>query len=49
MPGNITSVKYVSILLEDLLPIVPIGRMMNHESLFMEDAAPCHTAKNTRV
>ena len=42
--GNITSVKYVSILKESLLPIYSSGRMIKNESLFMEYGAPCHTA-----
>ena len=41
MPGDITSVKYVSILQEGLLPIFSSGRKIKDESLFMKDF---HTA-----
>ena len=46
--GNISSVNCVSILQEGLLPIVPNGRMIKHESLFMEDGVPCHTSKSAQ-
>ena len=49
MPGNITYVKYVSVLQEGLLPTFLGGRMIKNESLFMGDRAPYHTAKTHRI
>ena len=43
--GNINSAKYVSILQEGLLPIFSSGKMNKFESLFMENGAPCHSAR----
>ena len=43
--SNITSVKYFSILQEGQRPIFSRGRMIKHESLFMEDGAPSDTSK----
>ena len=45
---NITSVKYVFIWQEGLLPIFLSGRMIKNETLFMEDWVHCHTVKNTQ-
>ena len=46
--GNINSVKRVSILQKGFLPLFSSGRMIKHESSFMEEGAPCHTAKATQ-
>ena len=45
--GNITSVIYVSILQEGLLPIYSSDGVVKNKSIFMEDVAPGVTAKNT--
>ena len=47
--GSISSVKYASIMLEDFLAIFLNGGMIKNESLFMEDGAPCHTAKTHKI
>ena len=46
--GNINSAKYVSILQEGLLPIFSSGKMNKFDLLFMEDGAPCHSARVTQ-
>lgn len=47
--GNINSSKYVSILQEGLIPIFASGQMNKDSTLFMEDGAPCHTARATQL
>ena len=47
--SNINSAKYVSILQEGLLPIFSSGYIIKHDSLFMKDEAPCHTADSKLV
>lgn len=46
--GNINSEKYISILQKGLLPVFSSGQMIKNNTKFMEDGAPCHTAKKTR-
>ena len=43
--GNVTPVKYISVLQEGLLPMFSSVGLMMDEFLFMED---CHTAKITQ-
>ena len=45
---NINSAKNVSILQEGFLPIFSSGKMNKFDSLFMEDGAPCHSARATQ-
>ena len=44
--GNINTTVYVSIFDDGLLPVSFTGQMVKNNTLFMEDGAPCHTAKN---
>ena len=46
--GNINSTIYISILEDGLLPVFSTGQMVKNNTLFMEDGAPCHTAKKTK-
>ncbi len=46
--GNINSTIYISILEYGLLPVFSTGQMVKNNTLFMEDGAPCHTAKKTK-
>ena len=46
--ANINSAKYISILHKGLLPIFSSGKMNKVNSLFMEDGAPCHSARATQ-
>ena len=45
---NINSAKYVLVLQEGLMPIFSSGRMNKFDWLFMEDGAPCHSARVTQ-
>ena len=47
--GNINSSKYVSILQEGLIPIFFRGQINKDDTLFMEDGAPCHTARVIQI
>ena len=47
--GSINSSKQVSILKEGLVPIFSSGQINKDDTLFMEDAAPCHTARGTQL
>ena len=44
--GCINSAKYIKILKEGLLPIFARAHVNKNHHLFMEDDAPCHSAKN---
>ena len=46
---NINSAIYVSILHEGYLPIFSNGQMNKVNSLFMENGAPCHSARATQL
>uniref|UniRef100_A0A8C4Q4Z9 Transposase n=1 Tax=Eptatretus burgeri TaxID=7764 RepID=A0A8C4Q4Z9_EPTBU len=46
--GNINSTIYISILGNGLLPVFSTGQMVKNNTLFMEDGAPCHTAKKNK-
>ena len=46
--GNINAEKYIKILEEGLLPVFSSGQLRKRRTLFMEDGAPCHTAKKTQ-
>ena len=43
--GNINSTIDISILEDGRLPIFSTGQMVKNNTLFMEDGAPCYTAK----
>jgi hypothetical protein len=45
--GSINSVAYCRILEEGLLPIYAAGDISKQDTLFMQDGAPCHTARAT--
>ena len=45
--GHINSAKYIKILKKGLLPIFASAHI-NKNHLFMEDGAPCHSAKTTQ-
>ena len=46
--GNINSTIYISILEDGLLRVFSTGQIIINNTLFMEDGAPCHTAKQTK-
>ena len=46
--GNINSKIYLFILEDGLLPVFSTGQMVKNNTLFMEDGAPCHTAKKNK-
>ena len=45
---NVNAEKYISILNQGLLPAFDSGKLCHHYILFMQDGAPCHTAKKTK-
>ena len=47
--GRINSTKYIEILKEGLLPIFASAHVDENHHLFMEDGAPCHSAKSTQA
>ena len=47
--GRINSAKYMEILKEGLLPIFASAHVDKNYHLFMEDGAPCHSAKTTQA
>ena len=47
--GRINSAKYIEILKEGLLPIFASAHVDKNHHLFMEDGAPCHSAKTTQA
>lgn len=46
--NNINAEKYIAILEKGLLPIFSNGLLNKRSTLFMEDGAPCHTARKTQ-
>ena len=46
--GSINSTIYISILEDGCLPVFSTGQTVKNNTLFMEDGAPCHTAKKTK-
>ena len=46
---NVNAEKCISILDQGLLPAFHSGMLHHHSTLFMQDGAPCHTAKNDRL
>ena len=46
--GSINAAKYVEILKKGLLPIYSRSGLRRRSTLFMEDGAPCHSAKLTK-
>ena len=46
--GNVYSEKCITILEKALLPIFSVEVLSKSLTLFMEDDAPCHTAKKTK-
>ena len=46
--GNINPTIYISILEDGRLPVFSTGQMFKNNTLFMENGAPCHTAKKTK-
>ena len=45
---NVNAEKYISILDQRLLPAFHNGKLCCRSTLFMQDGAPCHTAKKTK-
>ena len=46
--GNVNAEKYISILNHGLLPAFRSWKLRHRFTLFMQDGAPYHTAKNTK-
>ena len=46
--GNVNAEKYISILDQGLLSAFDSGKLRRRSTLFMQDGAPCHTAKKTK-
>ena len=44
--GNINSTIHISIHEDGCLPVFSTSQMVKNNTLFIEDGAPCHTAKN---
>ena len=45
---NVNAEKYISILDHELVPAFYSGKLCHRCTLFMQDGAPCHTAKKTK-